>query len=431
VTAQAPVLPPPHPGASALPSEVAAPKPVLQNLLDVVPATLAVSSTVVNKHDFPEHLIDGHAGTAWNSKTGDIRGFIAFRVPEDARVDAIELTAGFDKVSGKLDLFTANHRIVRVAVSHNGKRIKEAALDPAERGMQTIAIGDTGGDYKVEVIDTLPGSKREWKELVVSEFRVLGKPGETKRSPTDRLHVALRSLEPADETPFGVQTFESIAQERTFSAVCGAWVKTAQTALPSARAENIRLENFVFGQPSCSEIALPAAFTPTSDYLSVRAITHYDGIVRRRSLVVQTKRGFFLTPISWNIEDPLDPGCATIARVMTVEELRVDNGYFVAVLGAERGTYTETTNPNDDGFRRSLVRTAQWGKDDGKAFQTTYWDPQFHEGLGWKVQPNADHLTTPGTDKMVFPEKTLWNALPWKEAPAFHISPSGVLQPQG
>jgi hypothetical protein len=417
----------PPPAASA---SGAAPKKVIVNLLDVVPATLAVSSTVVNKHDFPEHLIDGQPGTAWNSKTGDIRGWIGFRIPEDAHVDAIELTAGFDKISGKLDLFTANHRITRVAISRNGKRIKEAAVDPNVRGMQAIAVDDAGGDYKVEVTDTLPGTKKEWKELVVSEFRVLGKPGKLRREPNERLHVALKTLEPENEMPYGVQTFESKTPEPSLAEVCAAFVKQAKVALLTAKAENLRLEDFTFGKPTCAEIASPVTFSATADYKSVHALSVYDGIMKSKSLVVETKRGFFLTPVSWDQQDPLDPGCATIARVTTVEEVRVDNGYFVAVLGAERGTYVESSDPNDDGFRQSLTRTAQWGKDDGKSFTTTYWDPQYHEGLGFKVQPKPDHLMVPATQQMIFPAKSPWSALPWKEATPFRVSPTGVLQPQ-
>jgi hypothetical protein len=408
-----------------------APKKVIVNLLDVVPATLAVSSTVVNKHDFPEHLIDGQPGTAWNSKTGDTRGWIGFRIPEDAHVDAIELTAGFDKVSGKLDLFTANHRITRVAISRNGKRIREAAVDPNVRGMQTIAVDDAGGDYKVEVTDTLPGTKKEWKELVVSEFRVLGKPGKLLRAPNERLHVALKTLEPQDETPYGVQTFESKAPEPSIAKVCDAFLKESATTLLTARAEDLRLQDVTFGKPTCTEIASPAPFSATADYKSVHALSLYNGIMKSKSIVVETKRGFFLTWVTWNQQDPLDPGCATIARVETIEELRVDNGYFVAVLGAERATYIESTDPNDDGFRMSLVRTAQWGKDDGKSFTTTYWDPQYHEGLGFKVQPKPDHLTVPATQQVTFPPRSPWSALLWKDAPPFRVSPSGVLQPQG
>jgi hypothetical protein len=420
------VVPPIAPSASAV-----APKKVIVNLLDVVPATLAVSSTVVNKHDFPEHLIDGQPGTAWNSKTGDTRGWIGFRIPEDAHVDAIELTAGFDKVSGKLDLFTANHRITRVAISRNGKRIKEAVVDPNVRGMQAIAVDDAGGDYKVEVTDTLPGTKKEWKELVVSEFRVLGKPGKQKREPNERLHVALKTLEPQDETPYGVQTFESKAPEPSLTKVCDAFLKQAAIELVTANADQDHLRGLVPGKPTCSEIPSPTTFSATADYKSVHALSLYDGIVKSKSLVVETKRGFFLTSVTWNQEDPLDPGCATIARVVTIEELRVDNGYFVAVLGAERGTYRDSTDPNDDGFRMSLVRTAQWGKDDGKSFTTTYWDPQFHEGLGFKIQPKPQHLTVPATQQVIFPAQSPWSALLWKDAPPFRVSPSGVLQPQG
>lgn len=72
--------------------------PVLVDLLHSIACTVAVSSKVDNPKDFPEHLVDGKTETAWNSKTGDLHGFIAFRVPAVARVRRVELTAGFDKV---------------------------------------------------------------------------------------------------------------------------------------------------------------------------------------------------------------------------------------------------------------------------------------------------------------------------------------------
>ncbi len=79
-----------------------------------------------NRKDFPEHLVDGKAETAWNSKTGDLNGFIAFRAPAATRVKRIELTAGFDKVSPTAgDLFTKNHRITNVRLTREGKLVKE------------------------------------------------------------------------------------------------------------------------------------------------------------------------------------------------------------------------------------------------------------------------------------------------------------------
>lgn len=85
---------PPTPVPSTTASAPAA-DPVV-DLLHTVMATVAVSSKVANPKDFPEHLVDGRADTAWNGGTGDLNGFIAFRVPAASRVTRIELTVGFD-----------------------------------------------------------------------------------------------------------------------------------------------------------------------------------------------------------------------------------------------------------------------------------------------------------------------------------------------
>src|SRR5262245_50575497 len=131
-------------GASARAPTGAAPRtpnsdPVV-DLLHTVDATVAVSSKVDNPLDFPEHLVDGKPETAWNSKTGDVHGFISFRVPKSARVTRVELTVGFDKIAPKGDLFTMNYRITKVRLSREGKVIREAALDSEKRGLQALDI---------------------------------------------------------------------------------------------------------------------------------------------------------------------------------------------------------------------------------------------------------------------------------------------------
>jgi hypothetical protein len=82
------------------------------NLLVSTPTTVAVSSTVANAAILPDHLVDGKLSTAWNSQTGELAGaWIAVRVPADARVKTIKLTAGFSHKDKKQDWFTMNPRI--------------------------------------------------------------------------------------------------------------------------------------------------------------------------------------------------------------------------------------------------------------------------------------------------------------------------------
>ncbi len=168
----------------------AAPKPTAPPVVDLLQATesdVAVSSNVDNPKDFPEHLLDGKPDTAWNGKTGDLHGWISFRVPNDAQVARILLTAGFDKKNADGDLFTMNHRIKKIRVTRNGELVGEQALDIEKRTLQSMKIDKPGGTYKIEITETEPGSKKEWKELTVSELRVLGTPGKTGLRTTPRI----------------------------------------------------------------------------------------------------------------------------------------------------------------------------------------------------------------------------------------------------
>jgi hypothetical protein len=145
------------------------------DLLRVVPLALAVSSVVSNNSERPWHLIDGDPNTAWNSRTGDLVGaWIAVRVPEGAALNSFLLSAGFASVKRGQDLFTMNHRITRVRVSRDGKALGEFPLDPNVRTPQRIAVSGGPGEYKIEVLATLPGSRTDWQEICVSELEVRG-----------------------------------------------------------------------------------------------------------------------------------------------------------------------------------------------------------------------------------------------------------------
>jgi hypothetical protein len=152
------------------------------NLLTAVPTFVAVSSTVENPAILPSHLVDGKLDTAWNSRTGELVGaWIAVRLPADVHVDAIKLTVGFTKVDKKWgDLFTMNPRIKRVRVTHDNSVITDKVLDPELRTLQSIAIGKAGGDYRIEVLEVVPGTRKDWQEVNVSELEIWGAPGKSR-----------------------------------------------------------------------------------------------------------------------------------------------------------------------------------------------------------------------------------------------------------
>ena len=144
------------------------------DLLRTTPTVVAVSSTVANARILPTHLVDGDLATAWNSRTGDLVGaWLAARIPYGAHVTAIRMSVGFAHVDRGQDLFTMNPRIKRVRVWHNESSV-EHSLDPEDRGLQEIAVDIPGGDIRIEVVEVVPGTKRAWREICVSELQVWG-----------------------------------------------------------------------------------------------------------------------------------------------------------------------------------------------------------------------------------------------------------------
>ncbi|MFO0742462.1 MAG: hypothetical protein U0270_41695 [Labilithrix sp.] len=173
------------PDASALPGEV--------DLLHWTPAEVCVSSNVKNPRDYPQHLVDNKRETAWNSKTDDLVGaYVSFAVPAETHVKRIELSAGFDKSGPQGDYFVMNHRITKVQVFALGNTEKpwdgvegalgDFTLDPNERRPQPIPIDKPGGVFVIRIVGVVAGTKKEWRELALSELHVMGDPGPRRLS---------------------------------------------------------------------------------------------------------------------------------------------------------------------------------------------------------------------------------------------------------
>lgn len=145
------------------------------DLLRAVATDLAVSSTYRNQRSQVASLVDGSLETAWNSRTGELAGaWIEVRIPASARVSAIQLTAGFTHVTPRADLFPGNHRVRRVRVSRDGVVLGEHTLEVESRALQSLPVSGPGGVYRVEIVEVLPGSRTDWREVCISELRVLG-----------------------------------------------------------------------------------------------------------------------------------------------------------------------------------------------------------------------------------------------------------------
>lgn len=157
---------------AALTSSVAgAPVELLHN----VPSQIAVSSAVESKTIEPHQLVDGNRATAWNSASRDlVGGWIEFRVGAEVTVDEIRLIVGHTGRGKEGDYFALNHRIKRVRVLHDKVKVGDFKLDPNSRELQSIKIGRPGGVYRIEVLETVPGKKRGWRELAIAELEVWG-----------------------------------------------------------------------------------------------------------------------------------------------------------------------------------------------------------------------------------------------------------------
>lgn len=170
---------------AATPSTDAGPPreaPSLVDLLRATEAAVAVSSVVDNANDRPDRLVDGDLATAWSSRTGEMeRTWIEVRVPEDARVHHFELTAGYTRQTERRDLFTANVRIRRLRISRDGQALGEYDLDPAQRGLQIVPASGAGGRWRIELIGLVAGTRSAWREVTVSELRVMGVAGASGR----------------------------------------------------------------------------------------------------------------------------------------------------------------------------------------------------------------------------------------------------------
>jgi hypothetical protein len=361
-------------------ADASAPKPKVEpNLLDLVPSKVAVSSTVQNPRDFPEHLVDGRADTAWNGKTGDlVGGFIAFRVPKDARVRRIEMTAGYDKVKGALDLFTANHRITKVALSRDGKKLSEHRLDPNVRGMQSIPVDGPGGDYEIRVLATIPGTKPEWKELVVSELRVVGDPGKDRRKTKEAVRVVVGGL---DEEPPALPV-EEIPNDRILGPVpgiaelCDAYLRKVD-GMRKDLEEEAKMHDLTLHGPSCAEAPLKAPFIGDGTYKRLRAVRASDGISTGTHLVAELARGLVMLPVSWAWDDPLDPGCPSIVRLRGIKSARVENGHLVVVTDGE----TMRFDDQGKGFTVTALG-AVWCRDERSKLLCRSYDAQYQAPLG-------------------------------------------------
>ncbi len=404
------------------PERVAGKQRMGLNLLGIVPAKIAVSSAVRNPRDFPEHLVDGDPYTAWNSQTADLEGaWIAFRVPADAQVDAIELTAGYVRMKGTEDLFTMNHRIRRVEVLHNGKLLKIAELDVQSRALQRVPVNADGGDFKVVVRETLPGSEARWREVVVSEFRVLGQPGAERRAATDRLRVSVGSLDATSPAPMGSEIdleSDAIAPElrheyRSIEEFCKEFLVWAKSHAAAEIAEFQQWSDASpVHEPLCQEVPVSELKNAAPPWMGAKGVRLAWAFHDATRLLAVTLKGLRPTPIYFDDHYGNPMGCPPVWSRERLDRLRVESGWLIATID---GTGPSTYDKEGLLVSRAYQRGVAMCHLAGSGLRCLELNPQYERSLATKTLRSAGNRD-PSPD-----------AVPWERVEEFHVDESGKI----
>ncbi len=419
--AQPPPLPPP-PLVTVIAPRTSVQEPPLVDLIHHVDAVVAVSSKVDNPRDFPEHLVDGNPLTAWNGRTGDLHGFIAFRVPPVTRVRRVELTVGFDKVGKDGDLFTMNHRITRVRLSRllpSGDKtpILESALDPEVRGFQGLVVDEPGGDFVVDVLETLPGTKKAWRELTVSEFRVLGLALGAPENPHHLPAMAIGGLDgvkPAPPSPSGAPP---VAPFPTVAALCAAYDRV-MTPIIDAAFPGDRYPGTIAG-PHCELLRGEAgpSMPPVGPFLAGRFVRVNDAQEQKAELVLQTSAGWTLTPVVLWSRFLDDPGCGHGSReafeVPTVAMSSLGRPYLLVRIARTDIYWLGSPDPG------GTIETAYACSLDARGVPSCEGPAEAGRSVGWP--PGWD----PG--QSAYPDVVL-DKLPWSFRKEPTVGPAGDLR---
>ena len=241
-----------------------APEPMVE-LLHSVPATIRLSSTVANKSILPVHIADRDLTTAWNSRTGDLRGaWIDLAVP-GAAIREVRMTVGHTGKGPKgEDYFTMNPRIRRVTLLDDDNEIAHADLDINKRDLQIVKLPEPHAHVRLRVDDVIMGTKRAWREACISEIEAWGMlpAGVSAHAMQPVVEVEAPREISWDTPPFDLTTYcahfldeptrsynETMATEQ---AACEACMRTTGSAGDFPCVENGSCNPDPPGPPSCS-----------------------------------------------------------------------------------------------------------------------------------------------------------------------------------
>lgn len=177
------------------------------------------------------------------------------------------------------------------------------------------------------------------------------------------------------------------------TAVCAAW--SAETATRAKElAEDATARGLKLGAATCAEAPAGVVLPPHPTYRSVRAFRRSDGLSTYTTLAVELPRGIVVVPLTWDGDDPLDPGCPSITRYERLDAARVENGWLVVTIDGTRSTYNE----EDGGSTPESLRGAVWCRDEGAELRCRAYEPQMRPSLSGPFEITA-------TGELVLPPK--------------------------
>lgn len=352
------------------------------DLLHATSARVIVSSTFQDVASWAGRLVDSDPETAWNTRTGELEdAWIAVYVPPEAHVASIALTAGFTHDQGAVDLFTGNHRLRRVRVEHDS-RSQTFTLDPESRALQPLSLDTDGGWFLVDVVELLAGTHAEWREVCVSELRVLG----TLEGATPGAYTPSVEIGATAELPFTLPaTAPPLRRTRFFQLLTASCLESPTRCLQSHDLPAIAADGSRIAALRRGQTMVFAAAAYEADTWALTLLDPRDGTVQRTlPLIDGGDPGAFLSALTDCCDDDEESCdealCAPDARASRALDAELHDrfaariGATAPVLGDEDAwrpmvALTDVTASLHEDEARGTVRVSMDGRE---RFTRTY-----------------------------------------------------------
>jgi hypothetical protein len=159
-----------------------------------------------------------------------------------------------------------------VRLFREGAPIGDFTLDPEQRELQPLPVDVPGGDFRILVLETLPGTKSQWRELCVSEVQVWGRLPPEQRPVPQKPVIKIGTL----DVPPRPTTSGPLAPTR----MSGPFPTLA--AYEKASSVVVKAVSLAGGPPEIEGPAVP--------YLKVQLID----VAEAAHLAIQTSAGWFI-----------------------------------------------------------------------------------------------------------------------------------------